>query len=83
MATMIDAPYVNHIPTTTDSVGHDQLKSFYKYFCVGANPPDSKLVRISRTVGTDSLVDEMLFSVTDAREIDWILPGVPPTGRKV
>ena len=31
MATMVSAPYVNHIPTMTGGVGHDQLKRFYKY----------------------------------------------------
>jgi carboxymethylenebutenolidase len=83
MATMVDEPYVNHIPTMTGGVGHDQLKRFYKYHFIGANPPDTKLVPVSRTVGTDSLVDEMLFSFTHTSEIDWMLPGVPPTGRKV
>ena len=83
MATMVDEPYVNHIPTMTGGVGHDQLKRFYKYHFIGANPPDAKLVPVSRTVGTDSLVDEMLFSFTHTSEIDWMLPGVPPTGRKV
>ncbi len=83
MATMVDAPYVNHIPTMTGGVGHDQLKRFYKYHFIGTNPPDTKLVPVSRTVGTDSLVDEMLFSFTHTSEIDWMLPGVPPTGRKV
>jgi carboxymethylenebutenolidase len=83
MATMVGAPYVNHIPTMTGGVGHDQLKRFYKYHFVGANPPDTKLVPVSRTVGTDSLVDEMLFSFTHTSEIDWMLPGVSPTGRKV
>jgi SnoaL-like domain len=67
----------------TGGVGHDQLKRFYKYHFIGANPPDTKLVPVSRTVGTDSLVDEMLFSFTHTSEIDWMLPGVPPTGRKV
>jgi len=43
MATMVDAPYVNHIPTMTGGVGHDQLKRFYKYHFIGANPPDTKL----------------------------------------
>ena len=75
MATMVDEPYVNHIPTMTGGVGHDQLKRFYKYHFIGANPPDTKLVLVSRTVGTDSLVDEMLFSFTHASEIDWMLAG--------
>jgi carboxymethylenebutenolidase len=83
MATMVKSPYVNHIPTMTGGVGHDQLKRFYKYHFIGANPPDISMVPISRTVGRDRLVDEMLASFTHTCEIDWMLPGVPPTGRKV
>lgn len=83
MATMVAQPYVNHVPTMTGGVGHDQLKRFYKYHFVNANPEDTQLAPVSRTVGTDTLVDEMLFSFTHTREIDWMLPGVPPTGRKV
>jgi carboxymethylenebutenolidase len=83
MATMVDQPYVNHIPTMTGGVGHDQLKRFYKYHFIGANPPDTSMKLISRTVGTNSLVDEMLFSFTHTSEIDWMLPGIAPTGRKV
>ena len=83
MATMVHAPYVNHIPTMTGGVGHDQLKRFYKYHFIGGNPPDTALTPVSRTVGEDQLVDEMIFSFTHTSEIDWMLPGVAPTGRKV
>jgi carboxymethylenebutenolidase len=83
MATMVAEPYVNHIPTMTGGVGHDQLKRFYKYHFVGANPPDTALIPISRTVGTDRLVDEMLFRFTHTSTIDWMLPGIAPTGRPV
>jgi carboxymethylenebutenolidase len=83
MATMVEDPYVNHIPTMTGGVGGEQLKRFYKYHFIGANPPDTRLVTIGRTVGADSVVDEMLFTFTHTSEIDWMLPGVPPTGRRV
>lgn len=83
MATMVAAPYVNHVPTMTGGVGHDQLKRFYKYHFIGGNPPDTALAPVSRTVGTDQIVDEMIFSFTHTCEIDWMLPGVPPTGRRV
>lgn len=83
MATMVAEPYVNHIPTMTGGVGHDHLKRFYKYHFVDSNPDDTKLVPISRTIGTDRLVDEMLFCFTHTREIDWMLPGVEPTGKYV
>ncbi len=83
MSTMVDRPYVNHIPTMTGGVGHDQLKRFYKYHFIGGNPPDTTLTPVSRTVGQDQLVDEMIFSFTHTSEIDWMLPGIAPTGRKV
>ena len=83
MATMVAEPYVNHVPTMTGGVGHGQLKRFYRHHFIGRNPPDTELAPISRTVGVDQIVDEMLFSFTHTREIDWMLPGVPPTGRRV
>ena len=83
METMVAEPYVNHVPTMTGGVGHDQLKRFYKYHFIGENPPDTELVPISRTVGTDQIVDEMLFKFTHTSEIDWMLPGIMPTGKRV
>ena len=47
------------------------------------SPPDTKLSPISRTVGEEQLVDEMIFSFTHTREMPWMLPGVPPTNRYV
>jgi carboxymethylenebutenolidase len=83
MATMVARPYVNHVPTLTGGVGHDQLKRFYKYHFIGGNPPDTTLTPVSRTVGADQIVDELVFSFTHTSEIDWMLPGIAPTGRKV
>jgi carboxymethylenebutenolidase len=83
MKTMVPEPYVNHIPTMTGGVGHDQLKRFYTHHFVNSNPEDTKLIPISRTVGKDRVVDEMLFCFTHTREIDWMLPGVAPTGKYV
>jgi carboxymethylenebutenolidase len=83
MATMVAAPYVNHVPTMTGGVGHEELKRFYKYHFIGGNPPDTELAPISRTVGADQIVDEMLFTFTHTREVDWMLPGVAPTGKRV
>ncbi len=83
MATMVADPYVNHVPTLAGGVGHDQLKRFYKYHFIGANPPDTAMIPVSRTVGAHSVVDEMIFRFTHTSTIDWMLPGIPPTGRSV
>ncbi|AGU53395.1 putative carboxymethylenebutenolidase [Variovorax paradoxus B4] len=83
MSTMVAEPYVNHIPTMTGGVGYEALHSFYSNHFVNSNPPDTSLVPISRTVGASQVVDEMLFCFTHTTEIPWMLPGVPPTGKRV
>jgi len=83
MATMVAEPYVNHIPTMTGGVGHRELKRFYQHHFVHSNPPDTTLIPLSRTIGASQVVDEMLFCFTHTCEIDWLLPGVPPTGKRV
>jgi len=83
MATMVAEPYVNHVPTMTGGVGQAELARFYRNHFVNSNPKDTRLIPISRTIGADRLVDEMLFCFTHDVEIDWMLPGVAPTGRYV
>ncbi|MGH7950206.1 MAG: dienelactone hydrolase family protein [Candidatus Binataceae bacterium] len=83
MKTMIAEPYVNHIPTLTGGVGQIDLHRFYKYHFIPSLPEDTKTIPVYRTVGPDRLVDEMLFTFTHTREIDWMLPGIKPTGKYV
>lgn len=83
MATMVAEPYVNHIPTMTGGVGYRELSRFYQNHFVHANPPDMKLVPISRTVGATQIVDEFVMCFTHTSEIDWMLPNVAPTGKYV
>jgi len=83
MATMVSEPYVNHIPTMTGGVGYTSLRRFYQHHFIHANPPDTRQIPISRTVGATQIVDEVLFCFTHTCEIDWLLPGVSPTGRYV
>jgi carboxymethylenebutenolidase len=81
MPTMVDQPYVNHVPTMTGGVGYAQLKRFYTHHFVNSNPADTKLIPVSRTIGSDRVVDEFVFCATHDREIDWLLPGLAPTGQ--
>ena len=79
--TMVAHPYVNHVPVLTGGVGRRQLEHFYGRYFIPSMPPDVELVPISRTVGQDRLVDEFVFRCTHTVQMDWLLPGVPPTGR--
>src|SRR6516162_9922321 len=83
MATMVAAPYVNHVPTMTGGVGHYDLARFYRHHFIPKTPADTRLIPISRTIGADRVVDEMLFCFTHDIEIDWMLPGLSPSRRYV
>jgi carboxymethylenebutenolidase len=83
MATMVAEPYVNHVPTMTGGVGHYDLARFYRHHFIPKTPADTRLIPISRTIGADRVVDEMLFCFTHDIEIDWMLPGLRPSGRYV
>jgi carboxymethylenebutenolidase len=81
--TMVEDAYVNHIPVMTGGFGKPALRDFYSRRFIPCMPPDTTLTPVSRTVGTDQLVDEMIFSFTHTQEMPWMLPGVPPTNRRV
>ena len=83
MRTMVEEPYVNHIPTLTGGYGHANLRRFYKHHFIPKSPRDTRSIPISRTVGADRVVNESLLCFTHDCEIDWLLPGVPPTGKYV
>jgi carboxymethylenebutenolidase len=83
MATMVPEPYVNHVPVMTGGVGQRDLARFYANHFIPKCPADISMVPVSRTIGADRIVDEMIVSFTHDVEIDWMLPGVAPTGRRV
>lgn len=76
-------PNVTYFPTLTGGVGADDLQRFYNDYFIYANPPSLRMTLISRTVGTDRVVDEMHVAFKHTHEIPWMLPGVPPTGKRV
>ncbi len=83
MATMTDDPYVYHVPVMTGGVGSAAVRSFYGRHFIGKWPEDTEITRVSRTVGEEQVVDELVISFTHDIEMDALLPGVPATGHSV
>src|SRR5258708_25262265 len=83
IATMVEDAYVNHIPVLTGGSGKDELREFYSKRFIPQMPPDTEMTPVSRTIGEDQIVDEMVFKFTHTIPMDWILPGIPPTGKRV
>jgi hypothetical protein len=83
MHTMTAEPYLTHVPTLTGGTGRQEVRRFYEYHFNPGWPPDVDVTPISRTVGQGRVVDELILGFTHDREMDAILPGVEPTGRRV
>jgi carboxymethylenebutenolidase len=83
LETMVADAYVNHVPVMTGGVGHDELREFYSQRFIPQMPPDTAMTPVSRTIGVDRIVDEMVFEFTHTSKMDWMLPGVAPTGKHV
>ena len=83
LATMIDSASVNHVPVSTGGKGKDELRAFYRDVFIPSWPDDLVMTPINRVVGEGQLVDELHLSFSHSKRMDWFLPGVPPTNRRV
>jgi carboxymethylenebutenolidase len=82
-ATMSAEPYVNMVPLMIGARGRSQLRDFYANHFLSQLPPDMGMVTVSRTIGQGRVLDELVARFTHSMVIDWLLPGIPPTGKRV
>ena len=84
LATMATSPHLVNIPTMVGGQGPESVRTFYANRLIGQFfPPDVEFETISRTYSNERLVDELIISFTHTTKIDWMLPGVNPTGKRV
>jgi carboxymethylenebutenolidase len=83
METMADDPTVIHVPVLTGGRGTEELHAFYRDWFIPAWPDDVVVEQVSRTVGSERVVDELIIRFTHTCEMPFWLPGIAPTGRRV
>jgi carboxymethylenebutenolidase len=84
LATMSTNPHIVNVPTMVGGLGPDGVRTFYANRLIGQFfPPDVKFETVSRTYSRERIVDELIISFTHTTQIDWMLPGIAPTGRFV
>src|SRR5215475_11934214 len=83
VATMVANPRVHQVPVMIGGDGKEELYEFYAKYFLPQIPPDTEMVPVSRTVGQERVVEEMVFRFTHTIPMDWMLPGIPPTGKRV
>lgn len=84
LATMVPEPHLINLGSGTGGTGHAGVKEFYATRLIGQFfPPDVEFITISQTVDRERLVDELVIRFTHTETLGHLLPGVPPTGRRV
>ena len=83
LSTMTEDPVNINVPLLTGGVGVEEVRRYYSEYFIPKNPPDTEVTLLSRTVGDDRLVDEMIQRFTHTMEMDYMLPGIPLTGKRV
>jgi carboxymethylenebutenolidase len=83
LATMVDDASVDHVPVHTGGSGKPALRAFYRDVFIPSWPADLVQTPLNRVVGQDQVVDEIRTEFTHERPMDWLLPGIPPTGKKI
>ena len=71
------------MPVNTGGRGKEELRAFYRDVFIPSWPDDLEMQPVNRVVGDNQLVDELHASFTHTRQMEWFLPGLPPTDRKV
>jgi carboxymethylenebutenolidase len=83
LATMGAHPRVNQVPVLIGGDGKQELYEFYANYFLPQIPPDMEMVPVSRTIGQGRLVEEMVVHFTHTIPMEWMLPGIAPTGKRV
>ena len=83
METMVPEPYVHCVPVMTGGVGGEKVRRFYSEHFINQIPKEVKVKPVSRTIGKDQIAVELVLSFTHDTQWDYLLPGIPPTGKRV
>jgi carboxymethylenebutenolidase len=83
LETMVDDAEVDHIPHHSGGQGKAALRHFYRDNFIPSWPSDLQMKPLNRVIGDNQLVDELLLTFTHTKRMEWFLPGLEPTHRKV
>ena len=83
IVTMSTNPLINQVPVMIGGNGREEVYEFYTRYFLPQIPQDAEMELVSRTIGQGRLVYEMIFRFTHTISMDWMLPGIPPTGKRV
>jgi carboxymethylenebutenolidase len=59
------------------------VRAFYANSFIPQVPPDLQVTTISQTVSAERIVEEAVATFTHSLPMEWMLPGVAPSGKRL
>ena len=82
LATMTEHPYLFFSPTLAGGEGREGVRAFYRGM-MEQLPQDFQVTPVTDTIGSNRIVRELIVTFTHSVAMDWLLPGIAPTGKRV
>ncbi|MEZ0227530.1 MAG: dienelactone hydrolase family protein, partial [Planctomycetota bacterium] len=76
-------PSIYFVPTVSGARGTVAVRELYERGIIPALPASLRIRTVSRTIGPDRIVDEVVLGFTHDHFMSFLLPGIDPTGRRV
>ena len=81
LATMTEDATVCHIPTGSGGSGKDELRRYYRDEFIPSIPPDWTHTLKNRLATERGIAEEARLRFHHTRQMNWLLPGIKPTGK--
>jgi carboxymethylenebutenolidase len=83
LSTMVEDASVMHMPTRSGGKGKAELRSYYRDMFIPSIPSEWEHTVINRVMTEDTIVEEAKVRLVHSKQMDWFLPGIPPTGKTI
>jgi len=83
LSTMIEDASVMHMPTRSGGKGKAELRPYYRDMFIPSIPSEWEHTVTNRVLTEDTIVEEAKVRLVHSKQMDWFLPGIPPTGKTI
>jgi carboxymethylenebutenolidase len=83
LSTMVEDASVMHMPTRSGGKGKTELRSYYRDMFIPSIPSQWEHIVTNRVMTEDTIVEEAKVRLVHSKQMDWFLPGIPPTNKLI
>lgn len=83
LSTMVEDASVMHMPTRSGGTGKAELRPYYRDMFIPSIPEQWEHIVTNRVITENTIVEEATARLVHSKQMDWFLPGVPPTNKLI